>query len=331
MPRRLILMVGGTVLAGALWAQTFPENPPLSAPPGPAAQPTPGGTPAAGLPPAVPPPPAAPAEDDPTRTAGGALRLFMASRDYRSIRELKSVLTPRLRTRYDTDSVPFNGKRGIRLAAFYFGMDDLKPVPPPGGTVRGRAAAGQVKGAPVAAVGGPASGAAQASGGAASGVTTFNATVRSLWEEQGEAVELRVETVRLALQEEGLWRIGDLAKVESQGLRFTDPTPGVTALRMILRAWRRSDLTAARTQMSSAFLKRYESREEALREIFVGAPEAHRAAYQIVDLTPRGTDTEIARVRLYITMLGQPTPIDGPVRTLRLVKKGPRWLVDTWD
>src|SRR5437667_7108810 len=52
----------------------------------------------------------APAAEDPTRTAGGALRLFMSSRDYRTIKRLKSVITDRLQTRFDHDSAPFNGK-----------------------------------------------------------------------------------------------------------------------------------------------------------------------------------------------------------------------------
>src|SRR6059036_800516 len=69
-----------------------------------------------------------PAAEDPTRTAGGALRQFMASRDYRTIKRLKSVMTDRLQARFDHDSSPFNGKRSNRLAAFDFTERDLKPV-----------------------------------------------------------------------------------------------------------------------------------------------------------------------------------------------------------
>ncbi len=259
-------------------------------------------------------PPPAPA-DDPTHTAGGALRKFMASRDYRSIRELKSVMTPRLVARYDQDSVPFNGKRSIRLAAFDFTEQDLKPV--------------AAKPAQGAAVGRGTT--AQAAVGAAAPEAAYVATVRGLWEEQGEAVEMRVESLRIARQENGLWRVGTLERVRSEPLRFKDPIAGVTSLRMIMRAWHRRDLQAARTLMSQPFLKKYEGREEALQEIFVGRGAPRHAAYQILEVTQQGNSTEIARVKLFETVPGQPGPLDGPVRTLKLVKIGPRWLLGTWD
>src|SRR5262245_10832822 len=63
----------------------------------------------------------APAQpDDPRLTAGGALRQFMASRDYRTIKQLRDVMTDKVQARFDHDSAPFNGKRGNRLAAFDF-------------------------------------------------------------------------------------------------------------------------------------------------------------------------------------------------------------------
>ena len=71
---------------------------------------------------------ATPAPEDPTVTAGGALRLFMASRHYETIRQLKGVMTEKLQARFDHDSAPFNGKRGNRLAAFDFTEKDLKPA-----------------------------------------------------------------------------------------------------------------------------------------------------------------------------------------------------------
>jgi hypothetical protein len=252
--------------------------------------------------------------DEPTLTAGGALRKFMASRDYRTIRELKSVMTPRLVSRYDQDSVPFNGKRGIRLAAFDFTEQDLKPVP----IKPAKAAAGGGGSTAQAAVAPPPEAA-------------YVATVRSLWEEQGEAVEMRVESLRIAQQENGLWRVGSLEKVRSEPLRFKDPIAGVTSLRMLMRAWHRRDLQAARPLMSQPFLKKYDGREEALREIIVGRGGTRHTAYQILEVVQQGETTEIARVKLFETVPGQPGPMDGPVRTVKLVKAGPRWLLGAWE
>src|SRR5436309_15729881 len=58
--------------------------------------------------------------EDPTRTAGGALRLFMASRDYRTIKRLKRVMTARMQARFDHDSGQFYGTTGYRIAAITF-------------------------------------------------------------------------------------------------------------------------------------------------------------------------------------------------------------------
>src|SRR5947199_95943 len=85
--------------------------------------------------------------------------------------------------------------------------------------------------------------------------------------EPGEAVEQRVESLRVTRQEDGSWRVGSLDKVSADGLRFTDQVPGVTTLRMALRAWHRRDLAAARSLMSPALLKKYQGREETLRAI----------------------------------------------------------------
>jgi len=246
--------------------------------------------------------PPAPAED-PTRTPAGALTLFMASRDYKTIRELRSVMTPALQARYDHNSVSFNGKRGIRLAAFDFREGDVKPSGPKG--------------------------------------TEARASVKTLWEEQGEAAELRVEAVRLTAREDGLWRVASLEKTSSDTLRFQDAVPGVTTLRMVLRAWQRKDLASARQQMSQAFLKKYEGRaggQEALRALFATETSAgsagqatRRAAYQIVSLDPQGTTGARAQVRLYETVPGRPTSIEGLRVAIGLVKKGPRWFLDAWD
>src|SRR5262245_27952794 len=101
---------------------------PVSAP----AQEPPPPQPDANQAPTGPPPGAAPEESpstatDPGATAAGALAFFMNSRDYRTLRELKSILTPSAQATYDHDSVAYNGKKGIRLAAF----DYHEPAPKP--------------------------------------------------------------------------------------------------------------------------------------------------------------------------------------------------------
>ncbi len=120
---RLAWGAGALWLAAALsaWAQlpSASSTPPGAAPAGEGTT----GQEETGTPPA----------EDPTRTAGGALRLFMASRDYRTIKRLKSVMTDRLQARFDHDSAPFNGKRSNRLAAFDFTEKDLKPARPAAG------------------------------------------------------------------------------------------------------------------------------------------------------------------------------------------------------
>jgi len=159
----------------------------------------------------------------------------------------------------------------------------------------------------------------------------FAATVRSLWEEQGEAVEQRVETVEIAQREDGLWRVSALRRQSAERIRFPEPIPGVTVLRMVLRAWHRGDAAAARPHLSVAFMKRHQMREEGLAGLFSHSPGKRHAAYQIVDLKPRGEDVVLARVKLFDTVTGQPGPIDGQLRSMRLIKKGPRWLLDAWD
>jgi len=238
-----------------------------------------------------------PAAEDPTRTAGGALRLFMASRHYQTIRQLRGAMTERLQARFDHDSAPFNGKRGNRLAAFGFAEKDLRPA--------------RTAGKPVTPP------------------STYIASVRSLWEEQGEATERRSEAITLVLLDSGLWRVSDLAIGASEKLRFTDAVNGVTALRMILRAWIRGDVAAAHPGMSPAFLKKVN--EDALRALLTPAEGRSHVAYQIVDMTPQGTTGALAHVRLYETVIGEPGSIDGQPRSLRMVKKGSRWLVDGWD
>jgi hypothetical protein len=237
--------------------------------------------------------------DDPTRTAGGALRLFMASRHYETIRQLRGVMSEKLQARFDHDSAPFNGKRGNRLAAFDFTEKDLKP---------GRA-------------GGKSSAAAP----------RYLASVRSLWEEQGEATEKRTETITLTQQEDGAWRVTDLSLGLSEKLRYGEAVNGVTALRMILRAWHRGDPTGARPQLSDAYLKKFQGQGEALTAIFAPAEGRSHAAYQIVEMTPQGTSQAVARVRLYQSVIGDPGPIDGQPHTLKMIRKGSRWLLEGWD
>lgn len=251
--------------------------------------------------------PAEPARDDPRLTAGGALRLFMASRDYRTLRALRSVMTSSLQGRFDHDSAPFCGKRGIRIAAFEFGEADLKPIPvrPP------KVAAAQP--APPAAP------------------PPYAATVRSLWEEQGETVEMRTETLRLQQSQDGFWRVADLQKARTESLRFGEAIDGVTTLRMLLRAWRKEDPDAARSHLSSAFQARSENGPEAPQALFGRDPSGRRrAAYQIVEVRPAPGGI-IARVRLYHAPADQPVRLEGETHALRLVKKGPRFLLESWN
>lgn len=242
-----------------------------------------------------------PAAEDPTVTAGGALKVFMGSRDYRTLRQLKAVMTERLQARFNHDSAPFNGKRTNRLVAFDFTEKDLKPTRPAAGKPAGTAAPGYV------------------------------AAVRSLWAEQGEATEKRTESVTLTQREDGLWRVDNLAQSSSEKLRFGEAVDGVTTLRMVLRAWNRGDSAGARSNLSPAFLKKYAGRDEALAALFAPSGGRAHAAYQIVDMTPRETTAAVARVRFYETVIGEPGPIDGRVRILRMVRKGSRWLVDGWE
>ena len=248
-----------------------------------------------------------PAPDDPTRTAGGALAAFMSFRHYGTIRQLKALMTPALQARFDHDSTPFNGKRTIRLSAFEFSERDLRPV--------------GSRGAKPAAQGAPGTPPAE----------TYVAAVKGLWEDQGEAVELRTESVRIVRNEDGLWRISGLDRVASDTLKFRDAVPGVTALRLVLRAWARRDVPAARAYMSPAFLKRYAGREEALQNLIAGGDDPRHTAFQIVDLEPKGTNEAVARVRFFETSPDRPSSLEGSVRTLRMVHKGAPWLLDAWD
>jgi hypothetical protein len=248
-------------------------------------------------------------EDDPGRTAGGALVAFMAARDYRTIRELKAIMTPALAGRFDKDSTPFCGKRGIRLSAFHFAEKDLKPPKVKTARTAGMQPAGAVPEA-----------------------LTYLGPVRSLWEEQGEAIELRTETARIVQQPDGLWRVAGLERGSSERLRFGEAVNGVTTLRLVLRAWHRGDLQAAQGHMSPAFLKKQEGREDELRRTFSNAPGAARhAAYQVLSMVPRGETTVEVRVKLYLGPAGEPAPLDGPGYRIRLVRKGPRWLLDAWE
>jgi hypothetical protein len=240
-----------------------------------------------------------PQAEDPTRTAGGALRLFMASRDYRMIRRLRDVMTEKLQARFDHDSAPFNGKRGNRLAAFDFTEKDLRPL--------------------------------RAAGKPPAQAASYRASVRSLWEEQGEATEKRTETVTLVQRDDGLWRIADLTVAPAEKIRFAEAVNGVTVLRMVLRAWHRGDPATARANMSDAFLKRFQGKDEALKALFTPAEGRAHAAYQIVAMTPQGASAAVAQVRLYETVIGEPGSIDGQPHSLKMIRKGSRWLLNGWD
>ena len=263
--------------------------------------PVPPGTPAApGAPPSQPPPgetgapegqqaELVPPATDPGETPSGALAFFMASRDYRTIRELKSILTPQAKAAYDHDSVNYNGRKGVRLAAW----DYREPAPKPG-------------------------------------ATSVSAAIKTLWEDQGEAVEQRSETARLQRDPTGPWRVGALTKTGSENLRMKDAVPGVTTLRMLLRAWRQRDLATARTLFTDSFLKKVEAKGDGLAGLFTPPEGKRHAAFRIQSLDPSGANGAVAKVSLVDIVSGRPGPLDGAPRTLTLLKKGSRWLVDDW-
>jgi hypothetical protein len=260
-------------------APANPQAPQATAPPGPQE--------AGATPPSDEAAPDAAAEA--TRTPGGALALFMSSRDYHTIRELKSVMTPALRAAYDHDSAPFNGRKGTRLAAFDFRDPVVRPQS-----------------------------------------TSCTVLAKSLWEDQGEAVEQRAENVRLTRGTDGGWQVAALEKGTVEPLRFKDAIPGVTSLRQLLRAWQKRDLTTAKTLMSDAYLRRFAGREEGLAAVFAGDPAQRRAAFRILDMTPRGTTEAVARIRLVETAAGKPSSLEGTPKSLTMVKRGQRWLLNDW-
>lgn len=288
---RSVLLIAAALasacLAAAAGARAWGQTPP------PPPQPPPSDAP--GTPPPDPPTeapetePLVPAASDPGETPGGALGYFMTMRDYRTIRQLKSILTPQANAAYDRDSVAYNGRKGVRLAAW----DYKEPAPKPG-------------------------------------AVTHASTVRSLWDEQGEAVELRTETARLQRDPTGPWRVASLQKTASENLRFKETIAGVTSLRMVLRAWRQQDLQAARSLLTDAFLKRLEARGDGLAALFAPPEGKRHAAFRIKGYEAKGATQGIARVGLVDVPPGKPGPLDGTPRTLTLVKKGSRWLVDDW-
>jgi hypothetical protein len=249
-----------------------------------------------------------PRPDDPTLTAGGALRMFMASRNYRAIRALKSVMTASLVGRYERDSAPFNGKNRVRLASFEFEPESLKPILPKGRRQR-----------------------AASSGGADPTVDAYIARVRTLWADQGEAVELREEAIRIVREDSGLWRVARLEQVGSESLRYRSDLQGLITLRRIMRAWHRRSLGSARRHLSPAFAKRYEGREDDLGALFVGEADPRHAAYKILELKDVAGRRLVAKLELFDTSPEQPTSIQGSSVILQMIKRGSQWLLDAWE
>ncbi len=288
-----ILRRTGTFAALGLLATAMASVPaPAETPPVPPASESPAPTPPAATPPEAAPPadaePAAPAVEH-GGSAGEALAFFLASRDYRTIRDLKSIMTTACRAAYDHDPTPFNGKKGFGLSAWDYREPALKPQ-----------------------------------------ATAAGITVKGLWEDQGEAIEVRTETVRLAREGGGPWRVAAIEKVASDPVRYKESSPGVTTLRQILRAWIRRDFAAAKGYMSDAYLKRIAGRPEGLEAVFAGDPNVRRAAFRILEIAPKGSAAATAQVRLVEAPPGRPTRLDGIPKTLALVKHGSKWLLDDW-
>jgi hypothetical protein len=240
---------------------------------------------------------------DPTITAEGALTMFMRARNYRTIRILKSVMTPSLQASYDRDSARFNGKQNVRLSAFYFAPEDLKAVHYTG-----------PKGAREADI--------------------YDATVRSLWTDQGELADRRLEVVRLAQEESGLWRVGRLDIRESDKSRFQEQIPSVTSLRKVLRAWHRRQTALAEPLLSESFVKEHagEGEEEGLSHLFEGDLSLRHAAFEILEiLWEEETVEATAHVDLYVTARNRFGALEPQPRRLNLVRVGAGWYVDSWE
>jgi hypothetical protein len=280
-PSRRVPLVALLLAGLAAWGwpvrgQETPPPPPAGAP----GESTP--------PPAGEEAPLVPEATDPGETPSGALATFMTSRDYRTIRQLKSILTPQASAAYDHDSVRYNGRKGVRLAAW----DYKEPAPKPG-------------------------------------ALAVTSTVRSLWDEQGEAVEQRTESVRLQREATGPWRVASLTKSASENLRYQEAVPGVTSLRMLLRAWRQQDQQAARGLLTDAFLKRLEAKG-GLAALLTPAEGTRHAAFRIQSYAAQGATAAVAKVGLVDVPPGRPGPLEGTPRTLTLAKVGSRWLVSDW-
>jgi hypothetical protein len=285
----VVAMLLAVILAwGQAGAQEpAPPAPPSGSSPGPAGQ---GAGPQGQAPGQAPGESASPAAD-PGATAAGALAFFMNSRDYRTLRELKSILTEAARATYEHDSVAYNGKKGIRLAAF----DYREPAPKPTSTA-------------------------------------YGATVKTLWDDQGEAVEQRTETVRLVREggASGPWRVAGLQKADSQPLRFKDATPGVTTLRMVLRGWVKRDVAGVKSNLTDALVKKLTAKGDTVEGLVMGDAALRHAAFRIDGLDAKGETEAAARVHLVESHNGRPGSLDGSPHTLTLVKKGSRWLLDDW-
>jgi hypothetical protein len=238
---------------------------------------------------------------DPTVTAEGTLTLFMRSRNYRTIRLLRSVMTPALQASYERDSARFNGKQNVRLSAFYFQQEDLKPVRYAG-----------PKGARE--------------------VDIYDATVRSLWTNQGEVADRRLERVRLAKEESGVWRAGRLDIRESDRSRYQEKIPSVTSLRKVLRAWHRRKLELADPLLTDRFVKEYAGSEAGLAGLFIGDPSVRHAAFEILEIEwEEGASKATASVDLYFTARNRFSALEAQPRRIDLVKVGSAWLVNSWE
>jgi hypothetical protein len=238
---------------------------------------------------------------DPTLTPEGTLTLFMRARNYRTIRILKSLMTPSLQASFDRDSARFNGKQNVALSAFHFQTEGFKAVH-------------------------------YAESGAGKEADIYDATVRSLWTDQGELADRRREVVRLVREASGVWRVGRLDIAESDRSRYQELIPSVTSLRKVLRAWHYRQAAPAEPLLTDAFVKTRGTGEDGVAGLFEGDDAERHAAFEIRQIDWREKATRAtAHVDLYVTARNRFGSLEPRRSIIGLIQVGPGWYVDSWE